>query len=147
MFESSSVVVGAFRCPDWHPLFGDSGPIENHIFVFPRRTVQLCHEGSQPFVADPGVVTFYDRGQRYRRSAVDPADECEWFAVAPEILIDAVRAFDPAVDERPERPFLYERGPGDPRVYLGQRTLFAALQPGRRPPDRLQVEEYLLAEG
>jgi hypothetical protein len=37
----------------------DSGPAENDIFVFPRRSVQLQHEGARPFVADPSVVTLH----------------------------------------------------------------------------------------
>jgi AraC-like DNA-binding protein len=145
VFQSPTVAVGAFRCPSWHPLFRDSGPIENHIFVFPRRAVRLCHEGRQPFVADPGVVTLYNRAQRYWRSALAPADECEWFAVEQRVLIDAVRAFDPAVDERPERPFKFELGPGDPRVYLEQRRLFVSLQRATRPPDLLRVEETVIS--
>jgi len=144
VFESPSVAVGAFRCPRWHPRFRDSGPIENHVFVFPRRAVRLCHEGGEPFVADPGVVTFYNRGQRYWRAALGGADDCEWFAVEPGVLLDAVREFDPSVDEHPERPFKYERGPGNPLVYLEQRTLFASLQDGRCPPDMLKVEETVI---
>jgi len=144
VFRSDHVAVGAFRCPPWHPLFPDSGPAQNHIFVFPRRAVRLCHEAGRPFVADPGLVTFYNRGQRYRRTAVDGPDECEWFAVAPALAADAVRQFDPAVDDRPQRPFAFEHGPGDARLYLGQRALYASLVRGRLR-DPLEVEETIAA--
>ena len=43
--RTASVAVGAFRCPRRHPLFADTGPIENDVFVFPRtlrkRTLRL----------------------------------------------------------------------------------------------------------
>src|SRR5690349_24760183 len=64
VFRSRIVTVGAFRCPTWHPEFQDSGPAQNHIFVFPRQTVWPSHEGGRPFLADPGVVTLYNLGQR-----------------------------------------------------------------------------------
>lgn len=143
VFASGSVVVGAFRCPPSHPLFRDSGPIRNDIFVFPRRAVRLC-QGSRPFVADPGLVTFYNRGQRYVRSPLGGPDESDWFAVEHGILVDAVRHLDPSVDDRPERPFRFEHGPGDPRVYLGQRRLFASLLGGRRLADPLRIEETVV---
>src|SRR5215831_18127888 len=39
VFQSPTVTIGAFRCPPSHPRFHDSGPIQNDIFVFPRRAV------------------------------------------------------------------------------------------------------------
>jgi AraC-like DNA-binding protein len=146
VFRSEGVCVGAFRCAPDHPRFADSGPIQNHIFVFPRQTVRLRHEGEAAFVAGPGVVTLYNRGQRYWRGAVSPrGDECEWFAVDPALLVEAVAAFDPAADGRPERPFRHAWAPGDPRIYLAQRALYEALAAGAPGDgDALEVEEAVL---
>ncbi len=144
VFDSPSVRVGAFRCPVGHPLFRNSGPIQNDIFVFPRRSVRLCHEGESPFLADPSVVTLYNRGQRYSRSPVSAAgDDCEWFAVERGLLFDAVRAFDASVEDRPERPLRWAYGPCNPRTYLSQRTLFDQLC-GAEPRDPLWVEETII---
>jgi AraC-like DNA-binding protein len=75
------------------------------------------------------VVTFYNRGQEYRRVAVSAeGDRCDWFAVVPRIARDGFRSFDPAVDERP--------------AYLAQRELFDAIGPGET--DGLEVEERVV---
>jgi AraC-like DNA-binding protein len=144
VFQGPSVTVGAFRCPPWHPSFRDSGPIQNDIFVFPRRSVRLHHDGARPFLADPRVVTLYNRGQRYRRYLVSPGgDDCEWFAVERRLLRDAIRHFDPAVDDRPERPLRDAFAPCPPRVYLAQRTLFERLR-ASEGLDSADVEETVL---
>src|SRR5690606_25356351 len=93
IFDSPLVRVGAFRCPEMHPLFADSGPIVNPVFVFPRTPVWIGHEGGEPFLSDPTIATLYNRGQRYRRRAVaGHADCCEWFALAPAILAEIAHA-------------------------------------------------------
>jgi len=143
VFESPVARVAAFRCPTGHPAFRDSGPIRNHVFVFPRRSVALRHDGGRPFVADPTVVTLYNRGQLYWRDPVDPAgDECEWFAVEDSVLLGAVRHFDPAAD-RPDRPFPHPYAPCGPRAYLAQRALFDRLRHGTAV-DPLWVEEQVV---
>jgi AraC-like DNA-binding protein len=93
--------------------------------VFPRTAVAIQHEHERAFVANPNVVTFYNARQEYRRSAISSqGDRCDWFGVAPEVVRDVVRAFDPAVDDRPERPFRFTRGFSAPRAFLLQRRLF-----------------------
>ena len=144
VFESPSVMVGAFRCPLSHPSFRDSGPIQNHIFVFPRHSVGLCHEGGQPFLADPSIVTLYNRGQRYTRSAMSAwGDRCEWFAVRGTLLLDFVRRHDPGIEDRPERPFRHAYGPCHPRTYLAQRALFERMRTASAI-EPLEVEETVV---
>lgn len=63
LFDGPLARVGAFRCPAGHPLFPDSGPIVNPIFVFPRRAVWIQHDGRAPFLSDPTIATLYNRGQ------------------------------------------------------------------------------------
>ena len=140
MVDTGAVRVGAFRCHPEHPSFADSGPARDCCFVFPRTAVEIRHEHERPFVANPNVVTFYNRGQEYRRAAVSAeGDRCDWFAVDAEIARDIVRAFDPAVDDRPEWPFRLARGQSDHAAYLAQRELFEAIQRGA--VDGLEVEE------
>lgn len=139
-FRGAAVTIGAFRCAPDDARFADSGPIQNHIFVFPRQTVRLRHEGETAFVAGPGVITLYNRGQRYSRGAVSPrGDECEWFAVDDALLVEAVAAFDPAARERLQRPFRHAWTPGDARLYLAQRALYE-----RAPGEALAVEEAVM---
>jgi AraC family transcriptional regulator len=143
LVDTGTVRVGAFRCHPEHPSFADSGPARDCCFVFPRTAVEIRHEHERPFVANPNVVTFYNRGQEYRRAPVSAeGDRCDWFAVDPEIARDVVRAFDPSVHDRPERPFRLARGQSDHATYLAQRELFDAI--GRGETDGLEVEERVV---
>jgi AraC-like DNA-binding protein len=106
--------------------------------------VQLRHDGGRPFVADPGLVTFYNRGQRYQRAPLGGPDESDWYAVRSDIVVDAVRQFDRRVDDHPERPFEYEHGPSDSRLYLRQRALFISIGKEPHVADPLETEEAVI---
>ena len=145
VFQSPLVRVGRWRCPAEHPIFVDSGPIPDALFVFPRESVWIKHAGAEPFVADANTVTYYNRGQCYTRQKLSRrGDECEWFAVAPEAIAETLAAHEPAAIDRASRPFPFSHGPSDPGSYLRQRLIFEHVS--REPvPDRLFVEEAVLA--
>lgn len=138
LFRTPSVAVGAFRCPRSHPLFRDTGPIENDVFVFPRTRVAIAHAGGRRFTADPGVVTLYNRGQLYLRTAVDEADRSDWFAVDRALALELVR--DPDSDGR---PFRRTHAASTSATYLRQRRLFERLRSGA-PTEALAVEEEVV---
>ena len=97
VFATESVTIGAFRCAVDHPSFRDSGPIRDDCFVFPRTTVVIAHDNAPAFIADPTIVTLYNRRQEYERRAVSAdGDRCDWFAVSPALLRDALQDRDPA---------------------------------------------------
>ena len=144
VFESGLVRVGAFRCNASHPSFHDSGPARNCCFVFPRTAVEIQHEHERAFVTNPNVVTFYNRGQTYRRNPISrDGDRCDWFGVDSDVVLDVVRTFDPKRESRPESPFRLTRGWSDAGTYLAQRQLFewVASNAGK---DSLLVEETVL---
>lgn len=144
LYASGLVTVGAFRAPVEHPRFEDSGPIDLPIFVFPRTSVQIQHEGAAPFTTDPCTVTYYNEGQRYRRQRIDPrGDLCDWFSVREDVLREVVATRDPAVAERPERPFALTHGPSDPHAYALQRQVVRHLTDAP-VPDRLAIDEAVL---
>lgn len=139
------MAVGSFRAPVGHPRFTDSGPIPQPLFVFPRTSVVIRHKGQPPVTADPCTVTFYNRGQRYTREPLDPrGDHCEWFAVRPGVLEELLAGFDPAVEERPGRPFDRTHGRSDSRSYAAQRAIARHLA-AADDPDPLAVDEAVLA--
>ncbi len=138
LFRTPSVAVGAFRCPRSHPLFRDTGPIENDVFVFPRTRVAIAHAGGRRFTADPGVVTLYNRGQLYLRTAVDEADRSDWFAVDRALALELVRDPDPD-----GRPFRRTHAASTSATYLRQRRLFERLRSGA-PTEALAVEEEVV---
>ncbi|HBY58365.1 MAG TPA: hypothetical protein DEH78_00995 [Solibacterales bacterium] len=131
IYETALVTVGRFRCPPQHHLFHDSGPASHHCFVFPREPVYIRHEGASEFLADPSVVTFYNRGARYRRRALSPrGDRGEWFGLAPRVF-----------RERAE-PFMLHARPSPLSAYALQRRLVGAIEDGGT--DDLLVEETVV---
>jgi len=145
VFASPVVRIGRWRCPADHPHFLDSGPASDALFVFPRDGVWIEHEGREPFVADANTVTFYNKGQCYRRRKLSVrGDQCEWFAVSPGVIAETLSTHEPAAIDRPHQPFPFTHGPSSAAVYLRQRTVFEHVSMEHRP-DRLFVEEAVLS--
>jgi AraC-like DNA-binding protein len=144
VYRSPLLRVGRWRCPGAHPEFADSGPASDTLFVFPRDSVWIQHDGSEPFVADMNTVTYYNAGQHYRRRQLSAwGDRCEWFAFSPAVVAEALAVHEPAAADRPDRPFVFSHGPADADSYLQQRLVFAHIT-CEREPDRLYVEETML---
>jgi AraC-like DNA-binding protein len=144
IFSSECVTIGAFRCPPSHPSFRNSGPIRDDCFVFPRTTVVIQHENARAFVADPTVITLYNRRQAYQRRPVcADGDRCDWFAVSQDLLRAALLSRDPTAAEA-ERPIRFTHARADASTYFEQRRLFidAADPTG---VDDLDVEERVVA--
>ena len=145
VFASPLMRVGRWRCPADHPHFIDSGPTPDALFVFPREGVWITHDGDQPFVADANTVTYYNKGQAYRRRKLSArGDLCEWFAVAPEAIAETLSAHEPAAIDRPQVPFQFTHGPSDSESYLRQRMVFEHVS-RERNADQLFVEEAVLS--
>jgi AraC-like DNA-binding protein len=143
LFSGPATAIGSFRCPVGHPAFGDSGPTERCIVVFPRTSVWIRHEGSHSFVADPNVVTIYNRTQRYTRAPLSPeGDRCDWFAVSDGLARDIAGAFDPAAADSAGRPFRFESAPTTPELYLAQRRTVRRAAAG--DADTLRLEEAVV---
>ena len=144
LFVSPLVEVATFRVRPDDPRFNDSGPVQRHIFVFPRLSVRITHAGAEPVVADANTVMFYNRDQIYRRDAVsEDGDRCDWFGVPEEAIAEALADYDPAVRDRPGRPYTISWGPCSPEIYLAQRRLTEALR-GGADIEPLAVEETVL---
>jgi AraC-like DNA-binding protein len=144
IYKGPTAQVGSFACAVNDPRFRDSGPTENHIVVFPRSGVWIHHAGSRAFVADPHVVTIYNRGQEYTRGSLSAeGDRSDWFAVAPEVAFEIARAFNVRCDDYPERPFAREFAECTSGLYLRQRRLFLRLRRG--DVDALEAEERIIS--
>ena len=141
LFESRLVRIGAFRCDRHHPQFRDTGPIQHDCFVFPRTAVVIEHEHELAIAANPNVVTFYNRGQRYlRHAASDEGDRCDWYGIDRQTVQDAVLACCPLKEER---PFAWTKGTCDSQTYLRQRRIFQAARGGQA--SALAIEEEVVA--
>jgi AraC-like DNA-binding protein len=141
IYESSLIRIGAFRCDRDYPGFPDTGPARNDCFVFPRTAVKIEHEHAPPFVANPNIVTFYNRSQRYVRHEIsEQGDRCDWFAVRRDLACEAVRRVHPKVEDV---PFSWHRSRCDAQTYFLQRRLFDAVSSGV-VDDSMAVTETVL---
>jgi AraC family transcriptional regulator len=144
VFATDSITIGAFRCSTAHPSFSDSGPIRQDCFVFPRTAVVIEHDGARPFVADPTVITLYNRSQVYGRRPVSrDGDRCDWFAVSRDLLRGALADRDRAAADS-DRPMRFMHAPSDAATYLEQRRLFTTVC-NADTLDPLAVEERVVA--
>jgi AraC-like DNA-binding protein len=144
VFATPRVAVGEWRCRSTHPSFVDSGPIERHLVAFPRTSVVIRHVGGEPFVADAGLATLYNRGQRYTREPVHPiGDFCDWWAVDPATAAEIGASVDARVAPDDERPMRFSRAPVDAALYMRQRALLLRLHSGEL--DELGAEEAVLS--
>jgi len=144
LFASESLRAGCFAIAPEAPGFADAGQMLRAEIVFPRTNVWIEHADAPPFATDPTLVTLYNAHEPYRRRALDAAgDRCDWFAPAPELLLEIVACVDPAVRERPERPFRWRHAPVDARSVLTERLLARHLR-SADGCDPLEVEETML---
>jgi AraC family transcriptional regulator len=143
VFATECITIGAFRCATDHPSFRNSGPIQNDCFVFPRTAVVIQHHNRPAFVADPTIITLYNRRQQYERRAISTdGDRCDWFAVSTDLLRAALTDRDPAAADD-ERPFRFAQAPADAATYLAQRRLFLEVSTAT-DAEPLDVEERVI---
>ena len=124
VFAGATATIGRFRCDVHDPAFRDSGPIRHAVVVFPRTSVWIRHEGARAFVADPNVITIYNRAQRYERVAISPeGDQCDWFALSDEAAREVAAAWTPGAADAIAGPYQHARAPSTARLYARQRAL------------------------
>ena len=145
VFSTECVTIGAFRCATSHPSFRNSGPIRDDCFVFPRTTVVIQHDNARAFVADPTVITLYNRRPALRaardlrrRRPVRLVRRLARTCCAPRWPI-AIRR-----PPRHERPIRFTHARADASTYLEQRRLFIDAS-DCAGVDALDVEERVVA--
>jgi len=138
LFASETVAVGTHRLPADDPRFECYGPASAFLVVFPRNCTMIEHAGGPRIVGSPAIAPLYNRGQEYRRRRISgEGDFCDWFAIAPDALRDAVAQFDRAAADS-DRPLRFTHVRVEPRDYLEQRGVV------EDPSDPLFVEETAL---
>lgn len=140
LFAGESVVIGQVRCLPTDPLFRYCGRTRTYCAIFPRSAVLIRRNNGRPFVEDPTVVGLYNRGEEYERFKVSPeGDRGDWFAFAPIVIRDVIRAFDPAAADS-ARPLRVGWARTSAATFLQQRLIFEHV---RRMPsaDPILVEE------
>lgn len=125
LFESPSVTIGATRC---RPSDEEAGPEcrpGGAIIAFPRRGLFVLHLHDESFLVDPNQVVLHNPCETFRASHPGAiGDDTTWVVLSSEVLRDTFAAYDPSVEDRPDRPFPISHIPSDPRTYLLQRLAF-----------------------
>ena len=144
VFAGDLIEIGRWRLPASHPRFRDSGPARGYLVVFPRTSAWIQHAGDRAFVADPNVVTLYNRHQEYtRRPIAAVGDWCDYYALNPVALRQMVAAWDRDAAEAPHRILRFTHAPSDAEAYLAQRRVYRHVRVNGRP-DSLFVEETMV---
>lgn len=145
-FSSSLVCLGSFRTSPGDPSFHGGEPCTGHSVVFPRRAIWIQVEGGRRRVVDPTIVALYNRGQVYRRDAIDPlGDACEWMAFPSRVLVDALGAIGHRAQDRPDAPFEAPEARASGELYAAQRRLFSTAARGHGTAEPGEIEERALA--
>lgn len=143
LFKSNLVRVVDYRCSGGRAR-QEEWPTAHEI-VLPRFGAYLRRDASGETVADPSQVLFSNRDQPYEIShPVQGEDRSTVILLDPAAVLEIAGRFDPAVVERPHRPFPRAAIPADPRLHLVQYWLMSLRSPGPNP-EPLAVEESLLA--
>jgi AraC-like DNA-binding protein len=124
LYCGSTVSVRDVRCRPTGEGCGGEEVSAGHDIVFPRAGAFLKHLGRQQFLADSNHVLFFTAGEPYRVSHPVPGgDDCTVFSFVPEVLLDALSRYRPAVRDRPDLPFGISHAPNPPRSLLFQHRL------------------------
>ena len=135
LYQSPLLTVRDYRC-----RAGRGGPAGDEVstsnnIVLMRHGVFCKHFGRRSATADVNQAVFFCRGSTYRVSHPgDCGDRGTVFEVSPRLLCDIIRELDPAVDERPERPFDFVTGPCDSAVFWRHRELVLRLEAAAAHP-------------
>lgn len=145
VFRGSAIDIGSFYCPQGSPLWiTENIAAASPMLVFPRTSVRIIQEDRKPVVASPNCIMFYNTDQFYHREQIGTQpDQCEYFYVRPEVILDVYRSLgiDPPNDAM--SPFGFTHAPCTPRMYLLQRWLYNQLRSGDNH-NVMQLEETFL---
>src|SRR5262245_46009626 len=112
----------------------ERGPEEytnGHHIVFPRSGVFLKQVGGSEWVADSNHILFFNQAEPYRVAhPVDGGDDCTVFEFQPALLLEAIGTYQPAIQERPERPFEFAQTLSNNRTFHFQHRLRQRLLAG-----------------
>jgi AraC family transcriptional regulator len=106
-------------------------PTPGHSIFFPRTATWARPEGRARYLCDPGLVSFWSRGQVcLREPAASPAVDGEFFGLSPALAEEVVALADPGASSSSGWLFRYQAVPVGPGLFLRQRRLAAAIQAG-----------------
>lgn len=131
LYESPLVAVRDYRCD--LGLGGPAAEEESGLdsIVLMRHGAFCRHFGRRSVTANVNQAAFFGKNSIYRVShPTDCGDRGTVFEIAPRILRDIVREFDPSVDSRPGSVLSLPTGPCSAEVFWRHRELVQRLESG-----------------
>lgn len=134
LYLDQGLQIGRFWVSANEHAFDDTGPIENHVLVFPSLPVEIRYSRKERVVAEPMLAMCYNRGCEYRRRALNPRGDLSWWIAYEDTILAE------AIGTSVETPFQrrWVSVPGD--VFMVMRAMVAELDGGGQP-DPLQIED------
>jgi AraC-like DNA-binding protein len=144
VYERGPITIGYTRCRPKSEDVGAEVRSGSHTLTFPTRGVFRMHIGGpagRVLTCDPNCVVLQNAGDVFRTSHPGAiGDETVWVSFREEVVLDAVRAHDPGVDQRRDLPFPFTIAPSDSRAFLLMRSMFNEACRGQ-DADQALVEE------
>ena len=135
LYESPLVRVRDYTC---RACRGGPTPEEQSCgndIVLMRHGAFCKHFGRRSVTADVNQAVFFSKGSTYRVShPADCGDRGTSFVASSRVLCDIIRELDPAVVDRPERPFPFVTGPCESAVFWRHRELVQRLEAAEAYP-------------
>ncbi|MCI0612505.1 AraC family transcriptional regulator [bacterium] len=146
LYESPLLSVLDYRCHAHKCGAGDEELSENNSIVLLRHGTFAKHFAKRNVFADVNQVVFFSKKSVYRIShPTDHGDRGTYFLVAPQVLNDIVREFDPTIDEHPDQPFPFVTGPCYTRLFWQHADLIRRLERAKEErPEHLWADVTLL---
>jgi AraC-like DNA-binding protein len=146
LYESPLLSVLDYSCHALKSAAGDEELSENNSIVLLRHGTFAKHFAKRNVFADVNQAIFFSKKSVYRIShPTDHGDRGTCFLVAPHVLNDIVREFDPTIDEHPDQPFPFVTGPCYTRLFWQHLDLVRRLQRGKEErPEHLWADVTLL---
>ena len=142
LYESPVVSVRDYDCHAERggPAAEESSESNNVVLL--RHGAFSKHFGRRGVTADVNHAAFFSKGSNYRVShPADCGDRGTVFVASPRVLDDMVCELDPALADRPDRPFPFVTGPCDTGVFWRHRELVRRLEQGDAdPPEPLWAD-------
>ena len=137
LLRTPELVVGRFRCTPDDPRWRTVNAVTDAVHVvFPWTSVVIEQLGSEPVLANPNHVLFFNPAQRYRRMLHDErGDDAIFVEASPDVVTSSLGSGEG------ELPFRH--GPSDARAYLLHFAAARELLAG--DADTLHAEELVHA--
>jgi AraC-like DNA-binding protein len=143
LHEGQGVVIDDVICRAHRHGWGEEERTSAHQVVFVRAGVFMRRVSRREFVADANQVIFFNANEPYQVAhPTDDGDACTVLEFEPALLHETMAAFQPRVDNHPDRPFERQHCLSHQMPFLVLQRLRQRLMTGAR--DVLATQELTL---